>query len=154
MNRNSDIDEFLFFYKKIICRLNVICHDIHYLVYDTNRVMNVAKRFFWNWLVFDKFVSEIRKENLNMRKSYIKVLFNGIVLVSLFVFWTCFIQFYDVQLHESTNSMVGFASLNFWFHQLTEAHYLLYELTDYLGLVPIVICIYWTNTLWRVWAFL
>ncbi len=80
-----------------------------------------------------------------MRKSYIKVLFNGIVLVSLFVFWTCFIQFYDVQLHESTNSMVGFASLNFWFHQLTEAHYLLYELTDYLGLVPIVICIYYAG---------
>ena len=36
---------------------------------------------------------------------------------------------------------VGFAAFNVWFHRMTGAHMLIYAITDWLGLVPIIICI-------------
>ncbi len=35
---------------------------------------------------------------------------------------------------------VGFAALNGWFHRLTGVHMTIYTVTDWLGLVPILIC--------------
>ena len=35
---------------------------------------------------------------------------------------------------------IGFATVNVWFHQMTGEHMLIYTITDWLGLIPIFIC--------------
>ena len=65
----------------------------------------------------------------------------GILLLVGFAVWTFLIQEVDVQPIGPNGSSVGFAALNGWFHQLTEVHWMLYTLTDWLGLVPICVCL-------------
>lgn len=65
----------------------------------------------------------------------------GILLLVGFAVWTFLIQTVDVQPIGPNRSSVGFASLNGWFHQLTGVHWTLYTLTDWLGLVPIGVCL-------------
>lgn len=60
-------------------------------------------------------------------------------LLLLFLLWTMAIQYVDVQAIGPENSKVGFATLNGWFHELTGVHMLLYNITDWLGFVPIFI---------------
>lgn len=65
----------------------------------------------------------------------------GILLLVGFAVWTFLIQAVDVQPIGPNESTVGFAALNGWFHQLTGVHWMLYTLTDWLGLVPIFVCL-------------
>ncbi len=65
----------------------------------------------------------------------------GILLLVGFAAWTFLIQVADVQPIGPNGSAVGFAALNGWFHQLTGVHWMLYTLTDWLGLVPIFVCL-------------
>lgn len=65
----------------------------------------------------------------------------GILLLMGFAAWTFLIQTVDVQPIGPNGSSVGFAALNGWFHQLTGVHWMLYTLTDWLGLVPIAVCL-------------
>ncbi len=65
----------------------------------------------------------------------------GACLLLAFVLWTVLIQCVDVQAAGPEGSSVGFASVNTWFHQLTGEHMGLYNITDWLGLVPIVVCL-------------
>ena len=65
----------------------------------------------------------------------------GILLLVGFAVWTFLIQEVDVQPIGPNGSSVGFAALNGWFHQLTGVHWMLYTLTDWLGLVPICVCL-------------
>lgn len=65
----------------------------------------------------------------------------GILLLVGFAVWTFLIQAVDVQPIGPNESTVGFAALNGWFHQLTGVHWMLYTLTDWLGLVPICVCL-------------
>ena len=65
----------------------------------------------------------------------------GILLLMGFAAWTFLIQTVDVQPIGPNGSSVGFAALNGWFHQLTGVHWMLYTLTDWLGLVPICVCL-------------
>ena len=58
-----------------------------------------------------------------------------------FAAWTFLIQTVDVQPIGPNGSSVGFAALNGWFHQLTGVHWTLYILTDWLGLIPIAVCL-------------
>lgn len=60
-------------------------------------------------------------------------------LFLLFLLWTMAIQYVDVQSIGPRNSSVGFAVLNGWFHNFTGVHMSLYTITDWLGLVPIVV---------------
>lgn len=60
-------------------------------------------------------------------------------LLLLFLLWTMAIQYVDVQAIGPENSKVGFATLNGWFHELTGVHMLLYNITDWMGFVPIFI---------------
>lgn len=64
----------------------------------------------------------------------------GIVLVAAFALWTVAIRLIDVQNAGPLRSEVGFATFNVWFHRLTGVHMLIYIITDWLGLVPIIIC--------------
>lgn len=66
----------------------------------------------------------------------------GVGLISAFALWTVLIQSVDVQAVGQNGTSIGFADLNLWFHQLTGVHMTIYTITDWLGLVPIFICLY------------
>ena len=76
-----------------------------------------------------------------MKDERKRVLLSGIELLAGFVLWTVLIQCIDVQAAGLNGTEVGFATLNMWFHQLTGVHMILYTITDWLGLVPIIICL-------------
>ena len=68
-------------------------------------------------------------------------LHKGIGFLSAFVLWTVLIQRIDVQAAGPKGTRIGFAAFNVWFHQLTGVHMTVYTITDWLGLVPIFICL-------------
>ena len=78
--------------------------------------------------------------DLKMKEIRRKELLAGIMLLAAFVLWTVLIRHVDVQNAGPLGSEVGFATINVWFHQLTGVHMLIYTITDWLGLVPIIIC--------------
>jgi undecaprenyl-diphosphatase len=65
----------------------------------------------------------------------------GAGLIAAFALWTVLIQWVDVQAVGQNGTKIGFADFNVWFHQLTGVHMTLYTITDWLGLVPIFICL-------------
>lgn len=65
----------------------------------------------------------------------------GALLLLAFLLWTILIQVVDVQPVGPKGSAVGFAAFNLWFHNLTGVHMTLYTITDWLGLVPIAVCL-------------
>ena len=69
-----------------------------------------------------------------------KMLLSGLIFIALFTIWTFLIQLIDVQPIGLKNSNVGFATFNTWFHSLTGLNLTLYNITDWLGLVPVFIC--------------
>ena len=73
-------------------------------------------------------------------KSGRKILLFGIGLVLGFVLWTMLIQTADVQPIGQNGTIIGFTSFNRWFFNLTGVHMTLYTVTDWLGLVPIFVC--------------
>lgn len=75
-----------------------------------------------------------------MEKKEKKQLILGVGLVVAFVIWTWLIQKVDVQPVGQNGTDVGFATFNCWFHKLTGVHMELYILTDWLGLVPLFVC--------------
>lgn len=64
----------------------------------------------------------------------------GILLLAGFVIWTILIMNIDVEPIGPGGTAVGFAALNGCFHQLTGVHMKLYTITDWLGLVPVAVC--------------
>ena len=73
-----------------------------------------------------------------MEKGNRKNLLVGAVFLSLFILWTILISFIDFKAIGPNNSTVGLATLNNAFHNLTGVNLLLYNITDWLGLVPII----------------
>ena len=69
-----------------------------------------------------------------------RLLFLGSVFIVAFVIWTLLIQKVDAQPLGANGTNVGFTTINCWFHKLTGVHMGIYHLTDWLGLVPIFIC--------------
>ena len=67
-------------------------------------------------------------------------LLTGTGLIGAFALWTVLIQWVDVQAVGQNGTKIGLAGFNAWFHQLTDVHMTLYTITDWLGLVPIFIC--------------
>ena len=65
----------------------------------------------------------------------------GAGLIGAFALWTVLIRWVDVQAVGQNGTKIGFANFNVWFHQLTGVHMTLYTITDWLGLVPIFICL-------------
>ena len=97
----------------------------------------VTVRFFPFSLSCDTFKSDLLK-GLNDLKRKLTL---GIGSLIAFVIWTILILFVDVQAVEPNRSRVGLATFNTWFHQLTGVHMTLYTVTDWLGLVPIAVCL-------------
>ncbi|MBR5317066.1 MAG: phosphatase PAP2 family protein [Lachnospiraceae bacterium] len=75
-----------------------------------------------------------------MRKSGKKLLFVGSIFNVAFIVWILLIQKVDVQPLGVNGTDIGFATINCWFHKLTGVHMMLYAITDWLGLIPIFIC--------------
>ena len=65
----------------------------------------------------------------------------GVLLIALFVVWTVLIQTVDVRPAGETKTEIGFAAINCWVHELTGVHMTIYHLTDWLGLVPVFVCL-------------
>ena len=74
-----------------------------------------------------------------MKNKRIKLSAVGISLVAAFALWTWLLCFVDVKPIGPLGSSVGFATLNGAFHSLTGANMTLYNVTDWLGLVPIAV---------------
>lgn len=72
-----------------------------------------------------------------IRKSFIV----SMCLLTAFVLWTVAICFVDVRAIGPQGSSVGFAGINGFVHTLTGVHWGLYNITDWLGLVPIFLCV-------------
>ena len=75
-----------------------------------------------------------------MKKNGKKLLILGIALLVMFAIWTWLVQCVDVQPAGPGGTEIGFATFNCWFHSITGVHMGLYTITDWSGLVPILVC--------------
>lgn len=69
-----------------------------------------------------------------------KELISGVVLIAVFCLWTLLIQTVDVQSAGVNGTDIGLATVNVKFHSLTGVSMTLYDITDWLGLVPVFVC--------------
>ena len=76
-----------------------------------------------------------------MKKNERKVFVLGILWIMAFAVWTWMVQNVDVQPVGVNGTEIGFAAWNLWFHNLTGVHMTIYTITDWMGLVPIAVCI-------------
>lgn len=76
-----------------------------------------------------------------MKKHKKRILQTGIWKIVLFVIWTILTMTIDVRAAGPSHTPVGFASFNSWFHHFTGVQMPLYTITDWLGLVPICVCL-------------
>ena len=67
-----------------------------------------------------------------------KCFYSSICLIIVFVAWTALVCLVDVEAIGPNGSTVGFATFNGFVHSITGCNMLLYTITDWLGLVPIV----------------
>ena len=72
-----------------------------------------------------------------MKRQNIKNLSATIFLFVSFVVWTLLVSFVDVKAVGPMGSCVGLSKINTAFHSLTGVHFALYNVTDWLGLVPV-----------------
>ena len=64
----------------------------------------------------------------------------SVFFLSVFALWTIAVRFVDVKPIGPNESFVGFATVNEFFHNLTGTNMTLYEVTDWLGLIPLAFC--------------
>ena len=76
-----------------------------------------------------------------MNRRELKGFMPGGVLLLAFLVWTIHIQTVDVRPVGVNGTNIGYAAVNTWFHRLTGVHMGLYTVTDWLGLVPIAVCV-------------
>lgn len=76
-----------------------------------------------------------------MKKSEKKSLLLGSIFLAMFAVWTALIQTVDVQPLGQNGTSIGFATFNCWFHHFTGVNMAIYTIIDWMGLVPVVICL-------------
>ena len=76
-----------------------------------------------------------------MKERERRSLWAGFSFVTVFAVWTALIKLVDVQYIGPMETAVGLATINGWFHKLTGVHMWLYTVTDWLGLVPVFVCL-------------
>ena len=76
-----------------------------------------------------------------MKKSEKKNLLIGSIFLAMFAVWTALIQSVDVQPLGQNGTSIGFATFNCWFHHFTGVNMAIYTITNWMGLVPVVICL-------------
>lgn len=75
-----------------------------------------------------------------MKEKGKRLLILGGIFIVGFTLWTLLIQTVDVSPTGVNGTDIGFSTINNWFHKLTGVHMSLYVITDWLGLVPIFVC--------------
>ncbi len=70
-----------------------------------------------------------------------KMLLSGGIFLTAFALWTALVRLADVQPLGPQETEIGLAALNHGFYRLTGVHMTLYTLTDWLGLVPVAVCL-------------
>ncbi len=75
-----------------------------------------------------------------MNRKGMKSLCVGLMFLIAFAVWTALVMLVDVRPEGQNGTKIGLATLNLWFHSLTGVHMQVYILTDWLGLVPVFIC--------------
>ena len=81
-----------------------------------------------------------RKDIIIMQSKVKRNLLTGVMLIIAFVLWTIFVKTVDVKPLGVKGTDIGFATINTWLHSLTGANMALYNITDWLGLVPVFVC--------------
>ena len=76
-----------------------------------------------------------------MKRNGKKEFITGSLLLGIFGVWTAIIKLVDVQNIGIDKTGVGLAALNSWFHKVTGVHMTLYLITDWLSLIPLLICV-------------
>ena len=76
-----------------------------------------------------------------MKKEAKFRLFFAVSTLTAFAVWTLLVSIIDVKAIGPNGSAVGFAALNAFVHRITGVNMDLYSITDWLGLVPIFVCI-------------
>ena len=76
-----------------------------------------------------------------MEKSEKKSLLIGSTFLAMFAVWTALIQTVDVQPLGQNETSIGFATFNCWFHHFTGVNMAIYTITDWMGLVPVTVCL-------------
>ena len=76
----------------------------------------------------------------NMKRTGIQSLAAGMACLAAFAVFTLLLRVVDVQPVGQNGTDIGFASLNLWFHRMTGVSMTLYVITDWLGLVPLLVC--------------
>lgn len=72
-----------------------------------------------------------------MKRKTRKTLYASALSLTAFILWTAAVKFIDVSPIGPDGSVVGFATINSFFHKLTGVNMSLYIITDWLSLVPV-----------------
>ena len=75
-----------------------------------------------------------------VRKNGKMELLTGAASLCAFALWTVLVRTVDVRQAGPMGTSIGMAAWNLWFHEWTGVHLWLYHVTDWLGLVPVGIC--------------
>lgn len=75
-----------------------------------------------------------------MQSKVKRKLLTGVMLFIAFVVWTIMVKTVDVKPLGVNGTDIGFATINTWLHSLTGTNMILYNITDWLGLVPVFVC--------------
>ena len=65
-------------------------------------------------------------------------LFLGITFICMYILFTISLLFVDRDAVGPFDSIVGYSSINMWFHNLTGVNWILYYITDWGGIPPIL----------------
>ena len=76
-----------------------------------------------------------------MKNSAKKFISTGFIFLITFAVFTILVHTVDQQTIPSINKKVGFATINVWFHNLTGVNFALYNITDWLSIVPLAVCL-------------
>ena len=74
-----------------------------------------------------------------MKKENLKNLYASLISTFAFILWTMALYFIDVRAIGPQESMVGFATINSFAHNLLGTNMTLYTITDWLGIIPIAV---------------
>ena len=72
-----------------------------------------------------------------MRKEKRKQFIGAVFMLAMFITWTVAARLVDVAAIGPKGSSVGFATLNRLVHNFTGVHMMLYDITDWLELIPL-----------------
>ena len=92
-----------------------------------------------------------KERKWKMRENKKNTLFAGGIFIILFILWTILVRIVDVQPIGPNGTNVGFAAWNGWFHELTGVHMELYTITDWLGLIPVFVCMIFAGVGLKQW---